>query len=247
MLARNLRGDTYSGTGNGVGTPPFSIRNRKGLVMKKALLALAAISVVATSALAVAPPGGWGTDFTNWQEYQDTGWGPIQMAYNGSGAFLMENGNEVVWPGFELELWIEAECTASWDHFSVRAHRMADYSNFEVIFNGHSSCNLPIYVQTTAPSGADPLTHLMHRHGVGNAGGTMIGGDIPLTWEYRVLGVQPWTVVNPIDDGRMVQFQVPACDQDFDIRITGEMEYHQKPGYYQLGGEGYHICPLGTL
>lgn len=166
------------------------------------------------------------------------------MVFDGSDFIDLATDQPVVWPGLDIELWIEAECTASWEGYDVDIVRTANYSNFEIRFLGSSSCNLPIYVVTEAPGGAAELSELPFKSGVPGSG---VGSADPiqLTWEYSIDG-SSWAPMNATDKG--LRFLVEACDHNLRIRCIGAVPYHQEPGYYRLGGEdGYHICPIELM
>jgi hypothetical protein len=218
------------------------------------LVCLALLFGVAGTAGAApyAPPSGvWGHDCTNWITYDhpwDSGWICYDPDHGpgGDGWINCSNGSDVVWPGLEIQLWVEMECYLTWDRTTAQIHRYNDFSDFCVYFNGTSSCNNGQYIITTSPveHGLDYMKFVGDMFGDGNSTPPRTGPNINATWLYSLdqSGYNPMTI-----DGNDRYFLVDACDHVFTIAACFDMSYHQPDGYYQLGGPDYSICPATPL
>lgn len=219
--------------------------------MSRFIIGIAAIALcagVAGAQYGPVPPSGWGYDCDNWIVY-DTPWASGRLCYDpsypgGDGWINCATGAQVIWPGLNIELWVEMECVLTWDHTQVRIHRASDYGDFYLYFHGTSACNHGQWIITTAPYDPGNLDFLPFVSRVaGSAQGT--DTDIPLIWEYRIDGGNYQLMVDG-DDGAK-QFVVPLCDHNFDIRVFVDMIHHQGDGYYWLGGPGASICPASPM
>jgi hypothetical protein len=192
---------------------------------------------------------GWGRDCTNWMSYSDP-WASGEMCYDplggsgGEGWRLCSTGGPVVWPGLDIELWIEMECAFTWNATHVQIHRASNYDNFVVTFSGTSACNQAQYIITTPPTAVGSLATLPFMQDMfGHTAGT----GIPLTWEYSRDG-SPWAPMSDLTDPPGSKyFLVGPCDHSFCIKVVGDIAYHQADGYYHLSGEGGSICPAEPL
>lgn len=190
------------------------------------------------------PPGGWGTDCSEWVVMSDP-WCSPEMIYmwpspGGAAGFHDCAGNDIVWPGLDIELWIEMECVICWDATHAQIHRASDYSDLEIFFCGSSRCNNGQWLIATPPPGGS-LAYLPFVQDM--FGRTTGGTNIPLTWEYSVDG----SAYLPMEDGEdgAKQFVVGLCDHTFCVKVTGDIVYHQPDGYYNLTGGS--ICPAEPL
>jgi hypothetical protein len=221
---------------------------RNYLVVFAAVLLVAA-AVYADPPVGPIPPGGWGKDCTNWISYSDP-WASGEMCYDpilgagGDGWRSCTTGQRVVWPGLDIEMWIEMECAFTWDATHVKIHRASNYDPFTVTFCGTSACNNGQYIITTPPAALGSLATLPF---VQDMFGRTTGTGIPLTWQYSLDGspYAPMTDLSAPPGSKY--FLVDACDHSFCIRVVGTMAYHQGDGYYHLGGPGASICPAEPL
>jgi hypothetical protein len=218
------------------------------LVCLAFLLGLAGTAVAAPNEPPLQNGGvglGWGHDCGNWVSYYDS-WDSGWICYDpdhgpgGDGWINCSGGTDVVWPGLDIELWVEMECYLTWDHTRAQIHRTADFNDFCLLFHGTSSCNNGQYIITTG----GPLGSLDYMSFVGDMLGRTTGPNIPASWEYSMdgSGYAPMTT-----DGADKYFLVEACDHNFTIAVCLDMIFHQPDGYYQLGGDGYCICPATPL
>jgi len=190
------------------------------------------------------PLAGWGHDCTNWITYSDP-WTSGEMCYDpnysgGDGWMLCSTDSAVVWPGLDIELWIEMECAFTWDHTHAQIHRASLYDDIYLSFNGTSACNNGQWIITNPPAGGD-LDSLRFVDDVLGLGPTR-GTAIPLTWEYSLDGAG---YLPMIPDGENFMFSVPLCDHYFTIRVRLDVDYHQEDGYYLLTGG--NICPADPM
>lgn len=220
--------------------------------MKRILVGIAAVGLYACVAAAAHPWTAWGQDCTNWIEYDaSTAWASAELCYDpnlgpgGAGWRDCETLDAVVWPGLDIELWVEMECLFTWNHTNVDIHRMSDYDPFYLYFHGTSACNNGQWVITTPPTALGTLEYLPFVADIFGRTGPTYGTDIPLEWDYRV-DYGAWA---PMDDGAdgAKQFLVDLCDHSFDIRVRVGQVYHQEDGYYHLGGPGASICPANPM
>ena len=216
------------------------------------IAALLTLPVLLLAQSGASPPpvsGGWG-DCTNWMTYS-VPWASGELCYDpdlgagGEGFKDCATGAAVIWPGLDIELWIEMECILTWDRTEVDIHKMSDYAPFYLYFNGTSACNNGQVIITTPPDALGSLAVLPFVEDMFGRSGSDYGTDIPLTWEYS-LGGAAYLSMDPGTGGAM-QFSVPLCDQFFTIRVLVGQVYHQEDGYYHLGGEGASICPATPL
>ena len=220
------------------------------LIVLSAILLLLPVVALADAVVGPTPPGGWGTDCTNWITYSDP-WVSAHLIYDpllgagGEGFRDCVTGNRVEWPGLDIEMWVEMECLLTWDATHVQIHRASDYDNFYLYFNGTSKCNNGQWIITTPPTAlATGLTVLPFVEDMFGRTGAAYGTDIPLTWEVSIDGGAYAAMVFDDPD---YQFEVDLCDHYFTIRILVDMAYHQEDGYYYLGGPGASICPATPL
>jgi hypothetical protein len=216
------------------------------------LAMLLAVSANADPVVGPTPPGGWGTDCTEWIVYSDP-WTSGEMCYDpilgsgGEGWRVCATGQQVVWPSLDIELWIEMECVLSWNATHAQIHRASDYTDIILEFCGTSVCNNGQYIITTPPTALASLAYLPFVEDMFGRTGPQYGTDIPLTWEYSMDG-GPWLPMDDLaDPPGSKYFLVDACDHYFCVRITADVAYHQEDGYYYLGGPGSSICPAEPL
>lgn len=222
--------------------------------MTKYLIPISAMLLIAVAAYAdpvgPIPPGGWGTDCSNWITYSDP-WVSAHLIYDpllgagGEGFRDCLTSERVVWPGLDIEMWIEMECLLTWDATHVQIHRASDYEDFYLYFNGTSACNNGQWIITTPPTAVGSLNNLPFEKDMFDRTGPTYGTDIPLTWEYSLDGAGYLPMVDGTDGAK--QFEVGLCDHFFTIRILVDVAYHQEDGYYYLGGPGASICPVTPL
>lgn len=191
-----------------------------------------------------APPGGWGTDCTDWIRYSDP-WCSGEMLYGspgaGAGAWQScQTGAPIAWPGLSIDLWVEMECALTWDATHAQVHRASDYADLVITFCGTSRCNNGQCVVATPPAAVGSLEHLPFVEDM--FGRTTGGPDIPLNWDYNLDGGAYEPMSDLADPSGSKYFTVGACDHTFCIRVTGDLRYHQEDGYYYLGGPGSAIC-----
>ncbi len=216
------------------------------------LLAPLCVLLLAGPALGVVgpiPTAGWGYDCSNWIVYSDP-WvsGPLCYDPNHSGGdgWMVCGGVEPVdWPPLDIEMWIEMECTLWWDETRVQIHRYADYSDVVLYFHGGSCCNNGQWIITTPPTALGTLDYLPFVDDVLGRGPTF-GTNIPLTWDVNILDGAGYVAMVDGTAGAK-QFVVPLSCQDYVIRVTGDIAFHQEDGYYYLGGEGCYICPANPM
>jgi hypothetical protein len=223
--------------------------------MSRYFVILLGLMLIAGTALAdpivgPTPPMGWGQDCTNWITYTDP-WTSNHLCYDptlgagGAGWRDCVTGVQVVWPGLDIEMWIEMECLLHWDATHVQIHRASDYADFYIYFTGTSACNNGQYLIVTPPTGlATGLTVLPFVVDMFGRTGPTYGTDIPLTWEVSIDGGAYGPMV---PDGDNLMFLVDLCDHYFTVRVLVDQMYHQEDGYYYLGGPGASICPATPL
>ncbi|MCK4546882.1 MAG: hypothetical protein KAW17_05485 [Candidatus Eisenbacteria sp.] len=196
------------------------------------------------------PPGGWGTDCTNWITYSIP-WVSNPLCYDpvlgagGEGWRDCVTNVQVEWPALDIELWIEMECTLWWDESFVDIHRYADYSDVVLYFHGGSCCNNGQWIITTPPTALGNLDFLPFQEDMFGRTDPAYGTDIPLTWDVNINGTGYVPMVN--GSGGAKQFEVPLSCQYYVIRVIGDIAFHQEDGYYYLGGEGCYICPSNPM
>ena len=202
------------------------------------------------------PPGGWGTDCTNWIAYSDP-WVSQPLCYNptlgggGDGWVDCSTGEQVIWPDLNIELWIEMACTFYWDETHVQIHRYDNYNDFVIYLDGGSSCNNGQYIITTPPTALGSLDYMPFIQDMFNRTGPSFGTDIPLTWEASLNGGAFAPMIdlpdNPEPGITSKYFLVDLCDNYWRVKITGDIAYHQEDGYYYLGGPGCFTCPANPM
>ena len=223
------------------------------LIVLSVIVLLLPVIALADAVIGPTPPGGWGTDCSNWITYGDP-WVSNHLIYDplmgggGDGFRDCVTGAQVVWPGLDIEMWVEMECLLTWDATHAKIHRASDYADFYLYFHGTSACNNGQWIITTPPTALVATTGLTVLPFVEDMFGRTIGygTDIPLTWEYQLDGSGTWLLMEDGTDGAK-QFEVGLCDHNFDIRILVDQMYHQEDGYYYLGGPGASICPSTPL
>jgi hypothetical protein len=207
-------------------------------------------TALADPVVGAIPPGGWGTDCSNWIEYTDP-WVSNHLIYDpllgagGEGFRDCVTNAAVIWPGLEIEMWVEMECLLTWNATHVKIHRASDYDGFFLYFYGTSACNNGQWIITTPPTAVGGLEYLPFVKDMFNRTGPAYGTDIPLTWEYNIDGGGFAPMIAGTDGN--LQFEVGLCDHSFTIRIFVDQQYHQEDGYYYLGGPGASICPTTPL
>lgn len=220
------------------------------------LVLLVAVSAMADAVVGPTPPGGWGTDCTQWITYSDP-WTSNELCYDpllgGGGAGWRDcvTGQQVVWPSLDIELWVEMECRFEWAATHVQIHRASDYSPIVIELSGASHCNNGQYIITTPPTALATLDYLPFVQDMFGRTGSTYGTDIPLVWEYSLNGAGWATMIDLPDDPAAgitsKYFLVPLCDNYWTVRITGNLAYHQEDGYYYLGGPGAFTCPANPM
>jgi hypothetical protein len=215
------------------------------------------VAVLAVCGLGIAgptPPSDWGHDCTNWVNYT-VPYGPRTACYAPThGEFIdCQTGANIVWPGLDIEMWIEAECTFSWEATEADVHRGGSQEAAEVCltFAGNSSCNIPTYVVTHAPyanAGTGQLGNLDFLPFISNVPGAADDGfaptHVPLVWKYSIDG-GAFVAYNQTGNER--RFYLPSCNHPIAIMCCLEIPFHQRAGYYHLGGDGASICPAEGL
>jgi hypothetical protein len=213
---------------------------------------------LADAVVGPTPTAGWGHDCTQWIQYSDA-WASGELCYDpdlgggGDGWVDCATNAQVVWPSLDIELWIEMECTFYWNATHVQIHRASDYSDIVIELAGGSCCNNGQYIITTPPSALGSLDNLPFVEDMFGRTGPDYGTDISLTWEWDVagdgLGFQPMTDLpdNPAAGITSKYFKVPLSCNDWIVRITGDVVFHQEDGYYYLGGPGAFTCPANPL
>ena len=220
------------------------------------LLVLLTGWAVADPVVGPTPPGGWGTDCTNWITYTDA-WASAPLCYDplagsgGDGWIDCETGEQVLWPSLDIEMWVEMECTFEWAATHVQIHRYANYDDFYVYLDGNSCCDNGQYIITTPPTAVGSLDYLPFQQDMFGRTGPSNGTDIPLTWEYSLNGADylPMTDLpdNPEVGVTSKYFLVPLSCNYWRVRISGDVIYHQGDGYYYLGGPGAFTCPASAI
>jgi hypothetical protein len=204
--------------------------------------------VPATSVIADPPPGGWGRDCVSWTNYYN----PVttaELIYDPVGGFYRDcvTGYEVVWPAFQIDLWIELEIMVHFDWTLAQIHRVSAYDSIQLVMGGWIEQNGGNYI-VVRPLGSDPnglpydLDRMNFIHDVLNR--PSLGSHIPVTW-FWANGAPgpPWSPMTP--DGNNYIFLIEApCHTDFWIRIMIAPEMHQDDGFYKLHGD---LCPLANL
>jgi hypothetical protein len=213
---------------------------------------LIAGTALADPVVGPTPPGGWGTDCSEWIVYSDP-WNSGEMIYDpvlgsgGEGWRVCATATQVVWPSLDIELWIEMECILTWEATHVQVHLASAYDDFYLYFNGTSACNNGQYIITTPPTALGSLGFLPFVEDMFGRTGPTYGTDIPLVWEYSLNGGSWLPMEDLSDPPGSKYFLVDACDHYFTIRVLVDMVYHQEDGYYYLGGPGSSICPAVPL
>jgi hypothetical protein len=221
----------------------------KAIFVTSLCLMLMAGTAFSTDPQGPIPPGGWGQDCSEWTSYLNP-WNSGEMVYDplaGSGGdgWVYCDGSPVTWPPLFIEMWIEMECVIHWDETAAQVHLASYYDDFYLYFCGGSACNHGQYIITTPPVGGD-LDFLPFQSVVAGNEDPSFHTDIPLTWDYSLDGGATYQPMTADTDGSKY-FIVPACDQEWCIRVLVDLIYHQGDGYYYLGGDGCYICPAEPL
>jgi hypothetical protein len=228
----------------------------RNLLIFVALLAFLPMVAMADAVVGATPPSGWGQDCTQWITYTDP-WNSGELCYDpsagggGDGWIDCDTKAQVNWPSLDIELWIEMECVFHWNATHVQIHRASDYSDFEIYLSGGSCCNNGQYIITTPPTATPSLDVLPFVQDMFGRTGSTYGTDIPLTWEANLngTGFQPMIDLpdNPAVGITSKYFLVPLSCNDWVVRITGDIVFHQEDGYYYLGGPGAFTCPANPM
>lgn len=199
-----------------------------------------------------APQGGWGHDCTNWSATLDP-FAPHTACLTLDGTFLdCETGGPALWPGLELEAWVEATCTYSWDATAAQFHigNTEAPGDMCVVFHGSNSCNIPVGIRTSAAPGFR-LDQLPYTSGID--GWNMGDQDqtLELTWRYRYTlpngDWSPWTPYTNIGpDWAWIQFNLEECIHEIEIECCVHWVFHQTAGYYHMPPGG-SICPASPM
>jgi len=229
--------------------------------MSKYFIALLGVLLLAGPAMADAvvgptPTAGWGRDCTQWIQYSDP-WNSGEMCYDpllgGGGAGWRNCGNNdpIVWPALNIELWIEMECVFHWDATHVKIDRASNYDDIVIDLTGGSCCNNGQYIITTPPTALGHLNVLPFVQDMFGRTGSTYGTDIPLTWAYTLNGA-PWAPMidlpnDPASGQTSKYFLVPKSCNNWIVRITGDVAFHQEDGYFFLGGPGAFTCPANPM
>jgi hypothetical protein len=202
------------------------------------------------------PPGGWGRDCTQWTTYTDP-WNSGELCYDplaGGGALgwhTCPNLGDVVWPALNIELWVEMECVFHWHATHAQIHRISNYDDVVIYLDGGSCCNNGQYIITTPPDALPNLDFLPFVQDMWGRTGPNHGTNIPLAWAYSLNGAPYAPMIDLPNDpspGKTSKyFLVPVSCNDWTMRITGDLIFHQGDGYYYLGGPGAFTCPAEPL
>lgn len=221
--------------------------------MKTLVIIIACVALVGLAFAGDTPPLGWGHDCTNWVSYS-VPYGPTTACYAPSHGEFIDclTGANIIWPGLDIEMWIEAECTFSWVATEADVHRAGSEVAESVCltFAGNSSCNIPTYVVTHAPLAMgsqlgtlDVLPFISNVPGAADDG--YAAPHVPLTWYYSIDNGAFLPYTN--QSGAERRFYLPSCAHPIAIMCCVEIPFHQRAGYYHLGGEGASICPAEGL
>jgi len=228
--------------------------------MFKYFMLIVAILGLCGMSFATDPPlpphsGEWGHDCTNWVDMA-VPYGPRTACYAPAhGEFIdCATGSNITWPGLDIEMWIEAECTFEWAATQADVHRGGSQTADEVCltFAGNSSCNIPTYVVTHAPLAnvstgqtgtLDVLPFISNVPGA--ADDNFANSNAALVWKYKY-DSGDWTAYD-VNTGATRRFYLPSCNHPIAIQCCIQIPFHQRAGYYHLGGEGASICPAEGL
>jgi len=206
--------------------------------------------VPATSVVASAPPGGWGTDCNDWTNLSIPAT-TNELIYDPALGTYMDCGTcaPVVWPEFQLDLWIELEIMVHFDWTLAEIHRVSTYDEIELIMICWIEQNGGNWI-VVRPLGNDEnglaynLNQMNFIHDVLDR--PSLGSHIPVSWWWLngTPGPTPtWNSMTP-DGSNYIFLLDQPCRTDFAIRILITPEYHQDDGFYKLHGD---LCPLANL
>lgn len=217
----------------------------------KYLTALLLIATVPLVVSATAPPGGWGTDCTNYIN-TSTPYTSNDLIYDPVAGFYRDCGSglEVVWPEFQFDLWIEMEIIVHFDWTQAEIHRASLYSDVTLVVPGYIEQNSGNYI-IVRPLGNDPngrpysLDYMNFIEDIFGRTGIAYGSDIPTTWEYSLTGpTGPWSAMDP-GSGGAYQFLIEEpCHHDFWYRVVMDIDEHENDGFYKMHGD---LCPVPPL
>jgi len=201
----------------------------KNILLFALMLAIIpATSVVADPPGSNPPPGGWGTDMTNWQTpggYYDTGW---LIFRPGTGYVVKSTGELVVWEDLWVELWIEMETRYILSSTNLQVHRVSGYSDITWIINGQWWGNHPTYFFWDGDGGNKDLFTLEFINAVA---GASTGDDITLTWRYSI-DSGTWYDFYEMTWLHDWGFLLPSGHFSFDIEMVADLVDYQHDGYY---------------
>lgn len=211
---------------------------------------LGLVLLLAVPAQADAPPDGWGVDCTNWIHYNtpvttnDLIYDPVAGYYRDC-----ETGLEVVWPPFQIDLWIELEIVIHFAWSNAQIHRVSVYDQIFLELPGSIEQNSGNYL-IFAAVGNDPnenpysMDHMNFIHDIFDRTGSDHGSNLPVTWWYANSGPENWIRMDPGPNGSYMFLIEEPCHHDFWVGIEINIANHAGDGFYKMHGD---LCPLPVL
>jgi len=223
-------------------------------MLKKLIIGSILMMFLVIPAQATPPSGGWGTDLGNWQipsvpvTTNDLIYDPVAGFYRD-----VVTGNEVIWPEFQIDLWIELEIVIHFDWSQFEIHRVSLYDPIEIIIPGlikQNSGNWLIFGAIGNDPNGNPYwsDSMNFIHDIFDRTGSDYGSGIPVSWWWSngiVPGVWEPMVLNASTTPPSYMFLMEdACDQYFFVKILIDVAYHTEDGFYKMHGD---LCPLPVL
>jgi len=230
--------------------------------MKYLIASIMAICLVAFAAYALPPADyppalGWGRDCSDWTVYSipmplvEAIYDPLGLG-SGHGFHLCPGcTQEIPWPALDVQMWIEMECTFSFDETAADIHLASYYDDFCVDFRGHMNCNSGQWIIVNHPPGQslDAIPFVEDIFGrINGEDGRQYGTAIGTSWHYILDGSGPWSMTpgEGTDLGDYMFLIEEPCAGNFTIELCFDMNPHQADGYYTWGPGGY-LCPAEPL
>lgn len=213
--------------------------------MKRLLLALVVVGMVAVAAYAIDPPpeggwnGQWGQDCTDWVWFDpQSGWGPYEAVYDPvANVFKVCGSTTLEWPTLTVDMYIEWEILVYFQYTHVQVHLASFYDPVTVEMTGN-------YIKSNGPSRfqiiAQPGYTTNYLKWLTPVVPGYSGTNCPITaWEISING-GPWVSMNGLP-GETRWWDFSSCDQYFAYRFVIDPEYHQAAGHYDLQ---VILCPI---
>jgi len=219
------------------------------------VVAILAMSILAfgqhayNGTLSDAPSGGWGHDCSTWTSTGGVGYNLTSACLTTEGTFVdCATHIPVVWPGLDIQVWVEAMCWFSWEETAYQVHVANTETAQDIcfVFSGTNSCNIPVNINTEGPGTAGDVGVIPWVSGIGGWNNGSLGGNLEATWQYQYttgngpLNPNGWLPYTG-QTGHTRTFQVPECQHSVYIQCCLHFDVHQKAGYYHLAGGS--ICP----